>query len=544
MFPTAKYQKILLFISLLYAFIFLFYHQFYFYRETKLGIDTVSWVLPAVAPDLKIGVPYKDYFEIHPPGIFIVTFLWAKILGFSLASIKLFHFLLGLFISLFFIKILFKLFKPTLAFLITISSMPVFFSNRLITYLLPAEMYGLIFSLAGIFILIGNIKAERKIFLSVCLFFLSSQMKDPFIYGLIAVIPVLLREMARHKDKIKEILASFMSGIILPVLAIMLYLGLLGVMKEYWEVLRYKNSVYSVLDPESIFYTTYSIFQYFQNAKNTFIYLQYNTLWLIIFFFIILLIKKVKDKSLIVNNQKMIFNLNLSDNQTNKIALLLYVFGMLIGFAYQKRLDTHYQLLVIFPVFLFIGFIFNEIIISLDLLRKKKILYIIGLFAIYAILFLAVMPKKNYLVEYQFNNNPLKLLSEIKETNSPNTLLENQIKANTKPEDCILKVYGWDAGQLYLYSERKPCTRYFLPNLMKYEYKIDEYRSDLVSNPPKVVYYTQANADLNIKRFEDQVFNYTLVLQNCYKEDNIFPELSWAMYPKDEQSKCLRKFGY
>ena len=205
MFSTEKVRKIFLFISLLFAFVFLFYHQFYFYKETKLGIDTVSWVLPAVAPDLKIGVPYKDYFEIHPPGIIIITFLWTKILGYTLASIKIFHFLLGLFISLFFIKILFRLFKPTVAFLITVSSIPVFFSNRLITYLLPAEMYGLIFSLAGIYILIGNMKSERKIFLSVLLLFLSSQMKDPFIYGLLAVFPIMLHEIIKHNNKIKNI---------------------------------------------------------------------------------------------------------------------------------------------------------------------------------------------------------------------------------------------------------------------------------------------------------------------------------------------------
>jgi hypothetical protein len=102
----------------------------------------------------------------------------------------------------------------------------------------------------------------------------------------------------------------------------------------------------------------------------------------------------------------------------------------------------------------------------------------------------------------------------------------NELKAveiiRLSPPDfqCTVNVYGWDSGSFYLYSKSKPCTKYFLPNLVVSDQMAIEYRKDIEQNPPRVINYGCLDyltcSDLDIIEFEIVVFPYAKVISSCY----------------------------
>src|SRR3990167_4993245 len=96
-----------------------------------------------------------------------------------------------------------------------------------------------------------------------------------------------------------------------------------------------------------------------------------------------------------------------------------------------------------------------------------------------------------------------------------------------------MSVYGWGVGKSYFYSNRKPCTRFFLANILPEKHN-NEYRTSLINNPPAVIVYTLGGADLNTENFEKNVFNFTDVLKDCYQQDAKFTRTYW---PKNKTTK-------
>ena len=75
---------------------------------------------------------------------------------------------------------------------------------------------------------------------------------------------------------------------------------------------------------------------------------------------------------------------------------------------------------------------------------------------------------------------------------------------------CSINVYGWGSGGFYLYSKSKPCTNYFLPNLVTSDQMAIDYRKDIEQNPPRVIKYGCLDyltcSDLDTNEFETNVF--------------------------------------
>jgi len=45
---------------------------------------------------------------------------------------------------------------------------------------------------------------------------------------------------------------------------------------------------------------------------------------------------------------------------------------------------------------------------------------------------------------------------------------------------------------------------------------------------------------MNINEFEKTAFNFTEVIENCYKQDEEFSNLYWSKFSKEKQSDCLK----
>ena len=141
-----------------------------------------------------------------------------------------------------------------------------------------------------------------------------------------------------------------------------------------------------------------------------------------------------------------------------------------------------------------------------------------------------------------------------------NQLSSNEIKAEEiiklSPPDfnCSVNIYGWGSGSFYLNSKSRPCTKYFLPNLVAIRQMAIEYMREIERNPPRVINYGCLDyltcSDLDINEFETIVFPYAKVIAGCYfsiaqehhqSTDSNYYRLFLSRYDsKIEQSNCIK----
>jgi hypothetical protein len=84
---------------------------------------------------------------------------------------------------------------------------------------------------------------------------------------------------------------------------------------------------------------------------------------------------------------------------------------------------------------------------------------------------------------------------------------------------CGQVAYGWASGAYYLYSGTKPCSKYFLAELIVGDSLLEStYRDSFANHPPRLVYYDPTQAGLDVKLFESRIFRWKSVLSQCYLE--------------------------
>jgi hypothetical protein len=143
---------------------------------------------------------------------------------------------------------------------------------------------------------------------------------------------------------------------------------------------------------------------------------------------------------------------------------------------------------------------------------KSKFVFLL-LLVLFICSVVILVPKRQYLSSYlpQSTNYVL----------SDRTYgFEKRIEELTTKDQCILSVYGWGVSENYLYSRRRPCTRFFLPNIVNQDWQKKEYARDIMENPPAAIAYTTVETDMDIQKFQTEVINISKIIKNCYVQDN------------------------
>lgn len=116
---------------------------------------------------------------------------------------------------------------------------------------------------------------------------------------------------------------------------------------------------------------------------------------------------------------------------------------------------------------------------------------------------------------------------------------------------CTINVYGWGVGSFYFYTNSKPRTRYFLPNIIPID-QVGEYQAEILNNPPRVINYgcLEMNcSDLDVSKFGTYLFPYPNVLKTCYKRvlpkiltsTNAIQGLYKSFYTdREQQARCIK----
>jgi len=62
-----------------------------------------------------------------------------------------------------------------------------------------------------------------------------------------------------------------------------------------------------------------------------------------------------------------------------------------------------------------------------------------------------------------------------------------------------------------------------------------------VSNPPAALVYITVLTDLNVESFEQNIFNFSKVIDACFIQDDEFETLYWPAFEKREFKECFKK---
>lgn len=486
---------------------------FYIFTSQRVTGDAASHLLLAVSPILKIGVPYKDFWDIKPPMMPLLLFGWGNIFGFGINSIRFINILLSMLSVSLTYFIYNKLFKTPVFEIVFLSTILVLLSPILHSIMLPTEILGLTTSLLALYLLISSNNDFSKYFFSGLLFFLASQSKEPFTFTAIAVLPNFAYSFfAEGSSKLIKNIVVFMFGTMIGFAIIFVYLNTLGSFGSYKEVLVYKSSIYE-FTYENL---TKNFGRGIAATERTFTEFSSGILILFILSFASLIIsnkyKKIFtfSKSGVRVNSFCILNNELSTN----LSVIFYSIGSFVGFGLGNNFGSHYLIQVVVPLYIlfgsFISYLFENASCLFNKSRKR--------FLVVSTLFLAsiiiILPKRQYLKSFLPIRSNIVMSDEVHNS-------EKRIIEITTRDQCILSVYGWGVGENYLYSGRRPCTRYFLPNIVAKDWQKREYRRSIQENPPAAIMYRTEGPDMNIDKFEVEVINIGKIVKNCYVRDTI-----------------------
>lgn len=531
--------KIFNFLTVVFGFILSLLNIFHYAAEPRLGADIVSRVLPAIGYRMDLGVPYKNYWEITPPGHYIILDFWSQFFGFSGLSIKVLHLLVCIMIVLLVFAAYSKLFKGFYLYFACAATYFFLFSIRLANFILPSELLGLMVSLIGLNILFYFNNYKKALFYSGLTFFFAGQVKDPFLFSIVAIFPYIISKSLKNFSKIYSGLFYSFLGVLTSLSVNILYLKMVGSLTDYLSVLKYKADAFEVFD------TSWLLEHYLLHinfAKNVFMYFGYSIVLPVITYLLVKTIIKIRHRTLKIKTDKNgeVLSAVLSLKISNFKTLIggFYAIGLSVGFVIQRSLGSHYYIVFVVPLILYLTMFYYAIHNSLGKTSWQKLSRIL----IFTIFLISIFPKKAYFTDYNFGAIPnLRFAPKIMiwVNSHVETAIITKLKTQTKKNECIVDIYGWGVGTTYLYAERKPCSRFFIVNLVVRDWQILEYKKSIANGMPAAIIYNPRAGDLDSNRFENTVINYPKILKNCYNQDKEEQTLYWPRFSGDKLKNCI-----
>lgn len=447
--------------------------------------NTVANIMPAIATHLNIGIPYLDYWDVYPPGIYLFYYLFYYLGKDNFFAYNLLHIIL-LILTITFAKNIFSVVsKINILFYIALSY---FLSPLFIHYLLPNELIGLFFSFFGLFIYLSKGNKLIYIALSNFLLFFAAFIKEIFLLPALCIIFYQL-----IKKEYKKIIYSLV-GSVSVIIVLYIYISSFKLFDSLIESYIYK---YDLFDIDTLL------------NENLFLII----ISLCIFMFFLFPPKNIQYKiNSLINREYVIY---------------LYSLLMLVSYLFIGRDDGgHFDIPKIFALFLFLTILLNISTPKYKIFSLMFIILISGYFLKFqhaAYSYLLIRPDISTIEKSYLNKLDFEIIDEI----------ENN-------KNGFLYLYGWDSPNFYYELKIKPYSRYWIVNtqIMTKE-QILEFKQHIFKKAPGVIYYCGLNPDcpagFNFIQFEKEYINFRKIIKDCYSEigDN---------YYKLVDQSCLNTF--
>ena len=518
--------------------------------ERRIGHDLVNYVLPAFAMDHNLGSPYSDYYINRPPGSFILILLWAKMFGYELQSWVILEFLLLLVISL----ILYEIFnclvpKLTSAISVFFSLLTLLFSGTLAMFM-PLELISIFLILLATRILLKNRSSFKKTTIFFILLFFAASVREQYLITLIFMfVSVLIAQ--KNENKLFKTTQAYLLGLIIAGSAFWGHFLVHSNFADFVSV--FKDEFKSEKQPFSHYFGWIldAISFHSVTSFSSLILIPELHMYIFIAIFFSLLISAVVHLS-----NRMYFS-----HTFQQFIVGMVGFSLIASVSWQSsgfRFSSHYAISSLIGMFLCIistvSFITHFLSFKFDL--RKRWVYIPS-----ALLLLFIPSVETVKLSVAtFDKISISTIANQFSRITSNQLSSNEIKAEEiiklSPPDfnCSVNIYGWGSGSFYLNSKSRPCTKYFLPNLVATRQMAIEYMREIERNPPRVINYGCLDyltcSDLDINEFETIVFPYAKVIAGCYfsiaqehhqSTDSNYYRLFLSRYDsKIEQSNCIK----
>lgn len=519
-----------------------------------VGSDGASIVLSAISHNFGLGAPYKDYWGYYPPGFMMLIDFWVRIFELKIFSFKLLEILIRLGVGLEICLLARRIFPSFQALVVSLFTCFVFFSPIFGTLML-AEPYGLFFSLLGLLILLSVKNLEQKFIFSSAFFFLSGQMKDPFVFSVLSYVPLVFCPLfVRDYRSFFKSIFFILCGFSLVFFILWAYVTFLGSWDAYVATFLFKSSNFHARFWENLGFFVNRVFGAIKGVKDTFFYFQYSTFAILFFWFVFFVFSLIPRKSFLfpkkIKKETLVFTFPsvrfiLTEERLKSIIVVFFSLGIFMGFSLNNGYTPRYLTMVIVPLYFFWSVIISSIASNLQILLKFKRKNLFFLLAVGVLLFPKPWIFSPYL-DIPFGNALSQAYTNLilPDIDTP---VEKYISSKISPSDCMVSLYGWKSPEPHLYSTRRPCSRFVQANMINADWQKAEYREAIFKNPPKAVVYSLTGADMDVLRFDREVINYTKIIKNCYIQDYKYThngrwplELYFPIYSSEELKKCIK----
>ena len=194
-------------------------------------------------------------------------------------------------------------------------------------------------------------------------------------------------------------------------------------------------------------------------------------------------------------------------------ALVTLVMWLLLaaGYAWQgKPPAEHYVVTLQLPTVLAVVAVFRIMAVHRPPRLSPLVVWFLAL--------ICLVPQPSLVRSYRDTApSPTRLIGALRGLERPQDVAMYARPGQLSPSDrCIQVAYGWAAANVYHYSHRPSCSRFFLAALVVKPWQVAEMRHDIATAAPAVVVYWTVGADVVVSGFETTVIPWKAVLTACY----------------------------
>ena len=447
-------------------FIFIFSLSDYFLNS--IPHMTTANILPGISPHLGIGMPYSDYWDVYPPGIYMFYYLTYFFTYDNFYLYSALHVFILFFTCFFSYKIFLKLKAPIFIYYI---SLTYFLSPLYTNYLLPNDLIALFFSLWGLYIFLYSNDEKTKIMLSNFLLVFAFFIKETLFLSSLTIL--LIGVFTKNL----KIIQFTLLGYLISFLFVTTYLETLSITQLVIESYVIKFEVFS--------FTGVIV----------------DGLFLLITLFIFLLL---------LHNRRFIILKNFLNQLLYKEQSSIYIYSMLMLSTYalvDKDDGGHFDIPKIFALFFILCFLYK-----LKVNRLLVLILIVGLSG--------YILKLNHSLYSYTQIQPNFTYSEVSTFKDISQETKKLLKTSN---DNFLFLYGWGSTDAYYELKTKPYSKYWLihPQILT-EKQIFELKNQLEKSLPEYIYYCgfklECLSGFDFKLFESEYINFPELITKCYIE--------------------------
>jgi hypothetical protein len=504
----------------------------YFVGDAYPGHNMISNLAMAAAPLHHIGLPYKDYWDIYPPGIYLVLspfeyFFHGQTIVFKIGHI-LFAIVIGLIVLKFLVRIFHKHSYQAMA-VTVFFTLYLLLSNYYYSILFHNAFLALVFSVLGLYFLAFSNKTFFKYFLSSMLFAFSASIKETYLFTVILPLLYLCSRYLMQEQKSCRLFGRnttlVIAGALLVFLSNYLYLNVLGVNESYREVSAYKSSAISNNSFETLFnklnpFNVYDFGLQFRELSGAFfihpsaiLYSVFLLLWFSLF---------IPFKPAMQNGKWKLTRVAWSRERGIGLVISAFLLLHFVGFKLLEKYQPNYTLQMVPALVLAFAFSFHKAGGWLRGVFTKKYpdksnafrqavnIVMLCCFAWFLVpklgnfKFFKFMPPHEYIRGLGLKK--------------PEVVFPDKVKQAMGNDKRVLYIYGWGTPYFYYFSNTRPFSRFFIlhPSILG-EIQIREFVEQFKRELPKVVMYTEDGSDMDTFEFENNTIHFKTLLQECYE---------------------------